>query len=93
MQATQQFSAELLLKGQAVSLVFLDVDGVFTDGGLYLDAQGESIKRFHTLDGMGIQLLRQAGIEVVVITGMGCPFSKGQESTRTRLRLWPARRQ
>ena len=69
MQATQQFSTELLLKGQAVSLVFLDVDGVFTDGGLYLDAQGESIKRFHTLDGMGIQLLRQAGIEVVVITG------------------------
>ena len=69
MQATQQFRTELLLKGQSVSLVFLDVDGVFTDGGLYLDAQGESIKRFHTLDGMGLQMLRQAGIEVVVITG------------------------
>jgi 3-deoxy-D-manno-octulosonate 8-phosphate phosphatase (KDO 8-P phosphatase) len=69
MQATQQFSTELLLKAQSVSVVFLDVDGVFTDGGLYLDAQGESIKRFHTLDGMGIQLLRQAGLEVVVVTG------------------------
>ncbi|NBY04245.1 MAG: 3-deoxy-D-manno-octulosonate 8-phosphate phosphatase [Betaproteobacteria bacterium] len=69
MQAAQPFSAELLHRGQAVSLAFLDVDGVFTDGGLYLDAQGESIKRFHTQDGLGIQLLRQAGTQVVVITG------------------------
>ena len=69
MQATQKFPTELLLKAQSVSLVFLDVDGVFTDGGLYLDGQGESIKRFHTLDGMGLQLLKEAGVTVVVITG------------------------
>jgi 3-deoxy-D-manno-octulosonate 8-phosphate phosphatase (KDO 8-P phosphatase) len=69
MQATQKFPTELLLKAQNVSLVFLDVDGVFTDGGLYLDGQGESIKRFHTLDGMGLQLLKEAGVTVVVITG------------------------
>ena len=69
MQATQKFPTELLLQAQNVSLVFLDVDGVFTDGGLYLDGQGESIKRFHTLDGMGLQLLQEAGVMVVVITG------------------------
>ena len=69
MQATQKFPTELLLKAQSVSLVFLDVDGVFTDGGLYLDGQGESIKRFPTLDGMGLQLLKEAGVTVVVITG------------------------
>jgi len=69
MQATQKFPTELLLKAQNVSLVFLDVDGVFTDGGLYFDAHGEAIKRFHTLDGMGLQLLKEAGVTVVVITG------------------------
>ena len=69
MQATQKFSAELLRKAQNVRLVFLDVDGVFTDGGLYMDGQGEAIKRFHTLDGMGLQLLKEAGVMVVVITG------------------------
>lgn len=69
MQATQTFPTELLLKAQNVRVVFLDVDGVFTDGGLYMDGQGESIKRFHTLDGMGLQLLKEAGVMVVVITG------------------------
>ena len=69
MQAIQKFPTELLLKAQSVRLVFLDVDGVFTDGGLYLDGQGESIKRFHTLDGMGLQLLKEAGVMVAVITG------------------------
>ena len=69
MPAIQKFPTELLLKAQSVRLVFLDVDGVFTDGGLYLDGQGESIKRFHTLDGMGLQLLKEAGVMVAVITG------------------------
>ena len=69
MQATQAFPTELLLKAQNVRVVFLDVDGVFTDGGLYMDGQGESIKRFHTLDGMGLQLVKEAGFTVVVITG------------------------
>jgi 3-deoxy-D-manno-octulosonate 8-phosphate phosphatase (KDO 8-P phosphatase) len=69
MQATQTFPTELLLKAQNVRVAFLDVDGVFTDGGLYMDGQGESIKRFHTLDGMGLQLLKEAGVTVVVITG------------------------
>ena len=41
MQATQKFPTELLLKAQSVSLVFLDVDGVFTDGGLKVSLQHE----------------------------------------------------
>ena len=69
MQATQTFPTELLLKAQNVQVLFLDVDGVFTDGGLYMDGQGEAIKRFHTLDGMGLQLLKEAGVTIVVITG------------------------
>ncbi len=55
-----------------IRLVCLDVDGVLTDGGIYLgDLSGEriEIKRFDIQDGVGIRLLQQAGIEVVIITG------------------------
>jgi 3-deoxy-D-manno-octulosonate 8-phosphate phosphatase (KDO 8-P phosphatase) len=63
------YPAELLLKAQGLRVAFLDVDGVLTDGGIYLTADGETIKRFHTLDGYGLQMLRRIGIEPVVITG------------------------
>jgi 3-deoxy-D-manno-octulosonate 8-phosphate phosphatase (KDO 8-P phosphatase) len=66
---TSQFSPELLLKAQAIKVVFFDVDGVMTDGGLLFTEQGETIKRFNTLDGFGIKLLQKAGITPVVISG------------------------
>jgi 3-deoxy-D-manno-octulosonate 8-phosphate phosphatase (KDO 8-P phosphatase) len=69
MQPTLNFDAELLLKAQGIRVVFFDVDGVLTDGGLYFSEQGESLKRFHTLDGHGLKLLQRAGIIPVVITG------------------------
>lgn len=60
---------ELLLKAQAVRVVFFDVDGVLTDGGLYFSEAGETLKRFHTLDGHGIKLLQRAGITPAVVSG------------------------
>jgi len=64
---------ELLLKAQAVRVVFFDVDGVLTDGGLYFSEAGESLKRFHTLDGHGIKLLQRAGITPAVVSGRDSP--------------------
>ena len=52
-----------------IRLVVLDVDGVLTDGILLYGAGGEELKRFSVRDGLGIRLLREAGIEVGVITG------------------------
>ena len=55
-----------------IRLVGLDVDGVLTDGGIYLgDVDGARIefKRFDILDGLGIKMLQLAGIEVAIITG------------------------
>ncbi|MEO5340005.1 MAG: hypothetical protein H7837_05710 [Magnetococcus sp. MYC-9] len=52
----------------AVRMVALDVDGVLTDGGIYLDANGVESKRFHVRDGLGIRLLLQAGMRVGVVT-------------------------
>ena len=65
--------------GAAIKLLILDVDGVLTDGGLYFSAEGETLKRFHTLDGHGIKLLAQAGIVPAVISG--------RDSAPLRLRL------
>ena len=63
------FAPELLLLAQGIRVAFFDVDGVLTDGGLYISAEGETLKRFNTLDGHGLKLLQRAGIAPVVITG------------------------
>lgn len=52
-----------------VRLLILDVDGVMTDGGLQFNNQGEETKTFNSLDGHGIRMLLDCGIEVAVITG------------------------
>ena len=69
MVPTLNYPPELLLKAQGVRVAFFDVDGVLTDGGLYFSEQGESLKRFNTLDGHGLKLLLRADIVPVVITG------------------------
>jgi len=55
-----------------IKLVGIDVDGVLTDGGLYLgDVEGKRVemKRYHIEDGLAIHFLKQAGIRVAVVTG------------------------
>lgn len=64
-----QFAPALLLKAQGIKVVFFDVDGVLTDGGLLYSENGETLKRFNTLDGHGLKLLQKAGITPAVITG------------------------
>jgi len=56
-------------KTDAIRLLFVDVDGVLTDGQITLNEKGEEIKSFHVKDGLGLKMLMSAGIEVVIITG------------------------
>ncbi len=67
---------------ERVRLVVLDVDGVLTDGGIYIGAtaSGEAIetKRYEITDGLGIHLLQTSGVEVAIVTG--------RESESVRLR-------
>jgi 3-deoxy-D-manno-octulosonate 8-phosphate phosphatase (KDO 8-P phosphatase) len=56
-------------RAAALRFMSLDVDGVLTDGSLYFGADGDALKAFSVLDGLGIKLLRDAGIEVVLVTG------------------------
>jgi 3-deoxy-D-manno-octulosonate 8-phosphate phosphatase (KDO 8-P phosphatase) len=64
-------------RARAIRVLGLDVDGVLTDGGIYLGAARPAeaasapfeLKRYDIQDGLGIRLLRDAGIEIVIITG------------------------
>lgn len=51
-----------------VKLFLCDVDGTLTDGGMYYSENGDELKKFNTRDGMGFQLLREAGIKTGIIT-------------------------
>lgn len=55
-------------KAKPIKLLLLDVDGVLTDGSLSYTGSGDEIKTFHSRDGFGITLVREAGVEVGLIT-------------------------
>jgi 3-deoxy-D-manno-octulosonate 8-phosphate phosphatase (KDO 8-P phosphatase) len=67
------FAPELLLKAQGrglgIKAAIFDVDGVLTDGSLYIGEHGEGFKAFHALDGHGLKLLAQGGTLPMIITG------------------------
>ncbi|MES2960092.1 MAG: HAD hydrolase family protein [Pseudomonadota bacterium] len=75
--ASLRFPPELLLKAQGRGLglraAIFDVDGVLTDGRLFIGENGESFKAFCVLDGHGLKLLAQGGITPLVITGRDSP--------------------
>jgi 3-deoxy-D-manno-octulosonate 8-phosphate phosphatase (KDO 8-P phosphatase) len=75
-----QIPPDVLRRAQNIRVLFLDVDGVLTDGGLHFSAEGETSKRFNTLDGHGLKLLQKAGITPAVVTGRDSP------ALRTRLK-------
>jgi 3-deoxy-D-manno-octulosonate 8-phosphate phosphatase (KDO 8-P phosphatase) len=75
--ATQRFAPETLLRAQGPGLgmkvALFDVDGVLTDGRLYVGEHGETVKAFHVLDGHGLKLLVLAGIAPVIVSGRDSP--------------------
>jgi 3-deoxy-D-manno-octulosonate 8-phosphate phosphatase (KDO 8-P phosphatase) len=62
-------TTKLRARAARVKLLVLDVDGVLTDGRIIMDHEGKEIKAFDVRDGHGIKLLREAGIEVAMLTG------------------------
>jgi 3-deoxy-D-manno-octulosonate 8-phosphate phosphatase (KDO 8-P phosphatase) len=56
-------------KAAKIKLVFLDVDGVMTDGRIIMDAQGKETKSFCVKDGLGLRMLMSGGVDVVIVTG------------------------
>ena len=60
---------DVFSKAAQIQLVIFDVDGVLTDGRLYLGNDGNEYKAFHIRDGHGIKMLLEAGVEVAIISG------------------------
>jgi len=65
---------ELFARAAGIRLLVSDVDGVLTDAGVYFGAKGEKLKRFSMRDGMGVELLRQAGIRTAWLTREESPI-------------------
>jgi len=67
---------KIIDKCKKIKLVLTDVDGVLTDGGRYYSNKGESIKKFHVRDGMGVNLLLRNGIKTVIVTKENSTITK-----------------
>jgi 3-deoxy-D-manno-octulosonate 8-phosphate phosphatase (KDO 8-P phosphatase) len=60
---------DILDKAKKIRLVVFDVDGVLTDGSLFLGDDGQEYKAFKSLDGHGMKMLQRTGVEIGIITG------------------------
>jgi len=63
----------LLAKAVPIRLVIFDVDGVLTDGSLYLGEKGEEYKAFYSRDGLGMKMLQDSGVKIAIITARNSP--------------------
>lgn len=60
---------DILERARLIRLVIFDVDGVLTDGSLYLGDDGQEYKAFNSRDGHGMKMLRRTGVTLAIITG------------------------
>lgn len=63
-------------KCKKIELVLTDVDGVLTDGGRYFSEKGEDLKKFHTRDGMGVNVLLRNKIPTIILTKENSKITK-----------------
>ncbi|MGC8121142.1 KdsC family phosphatase [Marinobacter sp. VGCF2001] len=70
----------LKARASGIRLIALDVDGIMSDGRLYFSANGDELKAFNILDGLGLKQLMGAGLTVAVITGRRSPLTEKRMS-------------
>lgn len=68
--------AQFRQRASGIRLLAMDVDGVLTDGAIYLAASGDELKAFNILDGQGLKMLRNQGILTAFITGRESPLTE-----------------
>lgn len=64
-----EFAEDAVERAQNVRMIIFDVDGVLTEGGIYIGAEGELFKSFYCRDGLAIRLARKSGLKTAIITG------------------------
>lgn len=60
---------DILARAARIKLLIFDVDGVLTDGGLFMDKDGHEYKQFNSRDGHGMKMLQETGVRIAIITG------------------------
>jgi len=72
---------DLHVRASRVRLVLTDCDGVLTDAGVYYSERGEELKRFSVRDGMGVELLRAAGVRTAILSreSSGCVRARARK--------------
>lgn len=60
---------DILARAARIKLLIFDVDGVLTDGGLFMDKDGHEYKQFNSRDGHGMKMLQETGVQIAIITG------------------------
>ncbi len=73
---TARLPADAARRARELSLVLSDNDGVLTDGTVFISERGEELKQYSHRDGMGVALLRQAGIATAIITRESTEFAR-----------------
>ena len=74
-----------------LKILLTDVDCVLTDGGMYYTSDGDIMKKFHTRDGMGVNLLKRNGIPTIIVTKEKTgknPWCRRDRSSRRRRDFW-----
>ena len=68
-------------RAKKIKLIIFDVDGVLTDGGIYIGNSGELFKAFHCQDGLGIKLAQNFGLQTAILTGResACTSTRAKE--------------
>ena len=74
-------SEQIIKKAEKIQLLICDVDGVMSDGLIYMGNNGEELKAFNVRDGYGIRCLLTSGIEVAIITGRQSKLLEGRAKT------------
>ena len=72
----ENIDADILKKASCIDLLIFDVDGVLTDGGIYVSENGEESKKFFAQDGHGIKIIQSIDIEIAFLSGR---YSKAVE--------------
>ncbi len=74
-------NSNIIDKFGKAKLLALDVDGVFSNGNIFMGNNGEELKAFNTLDGYGIKSMLSIGIQVAIITGRNSKIVKDRMSS------------
>jgi 3-deoxy-D-manno-octulosonate 8-phosphate phosphatase (KDO 8-P phosphatase) len=80
-------------KAAAIRLIIFDVDGVLTDGSLYIGDDGQEYKAFNSKDGHGMVMLQHSGVEIAIITGRSSEVVKIRMASLGIQRVYQGKRE